>query len=58
MPHELDLTDPAIRQFAELGYVLFPDVLDADLIAEASAHVGWLQSATPASGRNILAIRT
>lgn len=47
MPHELDLNDPAVRQFHEQGYVLFPDVLDADLIAEASSHVDWLQKKNP-----------
>jgi ectoine hydroxylase-related dioxygenase (phytanoyl-CoA dioxygenase family) len=47
MPHPLDLTDPPLKQFDELGYALFPDVLDADLVAEASDHVAWLQRRHP-----------
>jgi len=47
MPHQLDLTDPHLKQFHEEGYTLFPHVLDADLIAEASDHVAWLQKKHP-----------
>ncbi|HLJ56670.1 MAG TPA: phytanoyl-CoA dioxygenase family protein [Chthonomonadaceae bacterium] len=47
MPFELDLNDPHIRQYARDGYVLFQNVLDAELIAEAAAHVDWLQKRHP-----------
>ena len=47
MPYELDLSDPSIKQYNELGYVLFPDVLDPELIAEAGRHVEWLQERNP-----------
>ena len=29
------------------GYALFPEVLDADLIAEACEHIEWLQRKHP-----------
>ncbi|MCS6777586.1 MAG: phytanoyl-CoA dioxygenase family protein [Chloroherpetonaceae bacterium] len=35
------------KQYETEGYVLFPDVLDADLIREASEHVAWLQARHP-----------
>jgi ectoine hydroxylase-related dioxygenase (phytanoyl-CoA dioxygenase family) len=37
----------AVEQFERDGYVLFPDVLDAELIAEASRHVEWLAEKNP-----------
>jgi ectoine hydroxylase-related dioxygenase (phytanoyl-CoA dioxygenase family) len=37
----------AVRQFERDGYVLFHNVLDADLIREASDHVAWLQEKHP-----------
>lgn len=37
----------AKQQFDTEGYVLFPEVLDAELIREASDHVAWLQSKNP-----------
>ena len=35
------------EQYEREGYVLFPQVLDADLIQEASDHVAWLQEKNP-----------
>jgi ectoine hydroxylase-related dioxygenase (phytanoyl-CoA dioxygenase family) len=35
------------EQFAKDGYVIFRDVIDKDLIAEASAHVAWLERKHP-----------
>ncbi len=40
-------SSPAVEQFEREGYALFPNVLDADLIREASDHVGWLQAKHP-----------
>ena len=37
----------AVEQFEREGYVLFPHVLDADLIGEAGEHVEWLQQQHP-----------
>ena len=37
----------AVEQFEHEGYVLFPHVLDADLIGEAGEHVDWLQQKHP-----------
>lgn len=37
----------ARKQYETEGYVLFPDVLDADLIREVSEHVAWLQARHP-----------
>ncbi len=37
----------AIEQFERDGYVLFREVLDAELIREASAHVEWLMRRHP-----------
>ena len=37
----------AVEQFEREGYALFPNVLDADLIREASDHVSWLQAKNP-----------
>jgi ectoine hydroxylase-related dioxygenase (phytanoyl-CoA dioxygenase family) len=41
--------DPAqiLGQFNRDGYVIFRNVLDADLIAEANAHIDWLQEQHP-----------
>ena len=36
-----------IERFHRDGYVIFPGVIDADLIAEASDHVTWLQEQHP-----------
>ncbi len=35
------------RQYDKEGYMLFPHVLDAGLVAEAQAHVEWLQKRHP-----------
>ena len=35
------------EQYDELGYTIFENVLDADLIAEASDHVQWLADRNP-----------
>lgn len=35
------------RQYAEDGYVIFRDVLDADLVADANRHVDWLIAHNP-----------
>ncbi len=43
--HEIRAT--AKDQFNRDGYVLFSDVLDADLIREAGEHVSWLQTKHP-----------
>ncbi len=37
----------AVEQYEREGYVLFPQALDADLIREASDHIGWLQARHP-----------
>src|SRR5262245_24248675 len=42
-----DRSNPAVEQFEREGYVLFPDVLDASLIQEASDHVDWLLKRNP-----------
>ena len=47
MPDTISSSDPDVVQFQEQGYVLFQNVLDADLIAEAGAHVEWLQRKHP-----------
>jgi phytanoyl-CoA hydroxylase len=47
MAYKIDPADRDIRQYEEAGYVLFPEVLDADLVAEASDHVEWLQRKHP-----------
>lgn len=39
--------DPDVAHYEEHGYVLFPEVLDRELIAEASDHVAWLQRRHP-----------
>lgn len=36
-----------VREYEEAGYVIFRRVLDADLLAEASGHVAWLQQRHP-----------
>ncbi|HLV82054.1 MAG TPA: phytanoyl-CoA dioxygenase family protein [Chthonomonadaceae bacterium] len=38
---------PLMEQYERDGYLLFPNVLDADLIQEASDHVAWLQRKYP-----------
>jgi ectoine hydroxylase-related dioxygenase (phytanoyl-CoA dioxygenase family) len=40
-------TSAAIEQYEREGYVLFRDVLDAELVAEASRHVAWLMERHP-----------
>lgn len=35
------------KQFEELGFAIYPEVLDSGLIQEASDHVEWLQSKNP-----------
>jgi len=47
MPHTLDLSDPKIEKYERDGFVLFENVLDQDLVAEASSHVEWLQRKHP-----------
>ena len=47
MPPNYGANDLDFQQFDRCGYVLFPEVLDAGLIAEASDHVAWLQSKHP-----------
>ena len=37
----------AAEKYERDGYVLFQDVLDADLVTEASDHVAWLQKRHP-----------
>lgn len=37
----------AVQEFDEAGYVIFRDVIDAALVAEASEHVAWLQERHP-----------
>jgi phytanoyl-CoA hydroxylase len=43
----LAVSNPILEQYARDGYVLFPEVLDADLVREASDHVAWLQAKHP-----------
>src|SRR5438132_12135104 len=38
---------PATEQFERDGYVIFRDVLDAELVQEASHHVEWLMQRHP-----------
>jgi phytanoyl-CoA hydroxylase len=40
-------TTAAVRQYERDGYVIFRNVIDAGLVAEASAHVAWLQARHP-----------
>ena len=47
MPQIAEHTDPDVQQFEAEGFVLFPNVLDVELIAEASDHVAWLQKKNP-----------
>ena len=42
-----DRTSAALRQYERDGYVIFRNVLDAGLIAQASQHVDWLQQRHP-----------
>lgn len=37
----------AVQDFERDGYVVFRDVLDSELISEASGHVAWLQQRHP-----------
>lgn len=39
--------DAIRKQYETDGYVLFPQVLDADLVREAQEHVAWLQQRHP-----------
>ncbi len=41
------MTNSKMESFNQDGYVLFPNVLDSSLIAEASAHVDWLLKRNP-----------
>jgi phytanoyl-CoA hydroxylase len=41
------VSTPELEQYRSQGYALFRDVLDADLIAEASDHVEWLLEKNP-----------
>ena len=41
------LTDSALEQYERDGYVIFRDVIDAELLAEADDHVAWLQERHP-----------
>ena len=43
----MDMSDPAVQEFEREGYVLFPEVLDAELIAEAGDHLNWLLKKNP-----------
>ena len=44
----MNRTDETIRrEYAEAGYVIFRDVLDAEVIAEANRHVDWLLARNP-----------
>ena len=38
---------PNLRQFNELGYTIFRDVVDDDLLAEARKHIDWLLEHNP-----------
>jgi len=40
-------TTPALESFEVNGYAIYRNVIDADLIAEASDHVAWLQEQHP-----------
>jgi ectoine hydroxylase-related dioxygenase (phytanoyl-CoA dioxygenase family) len=46
MTPTLDATS-AVQQYERDGYVIFRDVLDAALVAEASRHLEWLQHRHP-----------
>jgi ectoine hydroxylase-related dioxygenase (phytanoyl-CoA dioxygenase family) len=39
--------EAVLRKYREDGYVIFREVIDADLIREADAHVRWLQERYP-----------
>jgi ectoine hydroxylase-related dioxygenase (phytanoyl-CoA dioxygenase family) len=44
----METTIPSVKaQYERDGYVLFPNMLDADLIQEASDHVNWLLEKNP-----------
>jgi phytanoyl-CoA hydroxylase len=47
MPSTRLTPDKAREQYEREGYVLFPEVLDEDLIQEARQHVAWLQAKHP-----------
>jgi len=40
-------TDELMEQYKRDGYVIFRNVVDADLVAEASAHIDWLVERHP-----------
>ncbi|NQZ68657.1 MAG: phytanoyl-CoA dioxygenase family protein, partial [Lentisphaeria bacterium] len=44
MPHD---KAALLEEFDQEGFLIFDDVLDADLIAEASDHVTWLAKKNP-----------
>lgn len=39
--------DTAMKAYGEAGYVIFRNAIDSALVAEASAHVAWLQERHP-----------
>jgi phytanoyl-CoA hydroxylase len=43
----LDHKSGVLEQYDRDGYVIFPNVLDSELIAEAGEHVAWLQAKYP-----------
>lgn len=47
MPATKQTPDEVVAQYEREGYVLFPEVLDEDLIQEARDHVAWLQAKHP-----------
>ncbi len=47
------LTDEQVRQFDEQGFVLVPDVIDADAIAEVRDAIDRLEVFSPTYGRDI-----
>ncbi len=47
MTATLQTDSSAAEQYMRDGYVLFPDVLDANLIGEAQEHIAWLQAKHP-----------
>jgi phytanoyl-CoA hydroxylase len=42
-----DRMSDALRHFEQDGFVIFRNVLDAGLTAQASQHVAWLQQSHP-----------
>jgi phytanoyl-CoA hydroxylase len=41
------ITTEMVRQYEEDGFAIIPNVIDADLVGEASEHVAWLQRRYP-----------